>query len=188
MLILVPAILPAQTTWSYDQCVQYAKDHNISLQQARLSAESSLLNLESAQAQAQSRRASEASESGAYIMVKSEYKLVQIPVASILYVEGLKDYVKIYLEGQDKSVMTLMSMKQIEKRLPESKFLRVHRSYIVNTSKITVIERNRILFGKTAVPVSDSYKAAFSEYISGRLISNTKNDNDSAASSDSEEE
>ena len=83
MLILVPAVLPAQTTWSYDQCVQYAKDHNISLQQARLSAESSLLNLESAQAQ--SRRASEASESGAYIMVKSEYKLVQIPVASILY-------------------------------------------------------------------------------------------------------
>ena len=54
-----------------------------------------------------------------------------------------------------------MSMKQIEKRLPESKFLRVHRSYIVNTSKITVIKRNRILFGKTAVPVSDSYKAAF---------------------------
>lgn len=51
MLILVPAVLPAQTTWSYDQCVQYAKDHNISLQQARLSAESSLLNLESAQAQ-----------------------------------------------------------------------------------------------------------------------------------------
>ena len=135
-----------------------------------------------------SRRASEASESGAYIMVKSEYKLVQIPVASILYVEGLKDYVKIYLEGQDKSVMTLMSMKQIEKRLPESKFLRVHRSYIVNTTKITVIERNRILFGKTAVPVSDSYKAAFSEYISGRLISNTKNDGDTSASSDSEEE
>ncbi len=84
--------------------------------------------------------------------------------------------------------MTFMSMKQIEKRLPESKFLRVHRSYIVNTSKITVIERNRILFGKTAVPVSDSYKAAFSEYISGRLISNTKNDGDTSASSDSEEE
>lgn len=124
------------------------------------------------------RRAGEASEDGSYIMVKSEYKLVQIPVASILYVEGLKDYVKIYLEGQERSVMTLMSMKQIEKSLPESKFLRVHRSFIVNTSKITVIERNRILFGKTAVPVSDSYKAAFSDFIAGRLISTPKADPD----------
>jgi DNA-binding LytR/AlgR family response regulator len=134
-----------------------------------------------------SRRANEASENSAYIMVKSEYKLVQIPVSRILYVEGLKDYVKIYLEGQDKSVMTLMSMKQLEKKLPETKFLRVHRSFIVNTSKISVIERNRILFDKTYVPVSDSYKAAFSEFVSSRLISGAKAEADSSQDDSSEE-
>lgn len=123
-------------------------------------------------------RASEASAEGDYIMVKSEYKIVQIPIASILYVEGVKDYVKIYLEGQAKSIMTLMSMKNIESRLPESKFMRVHRSFIVNTTKIGVIERNRIVFGDKFIPISDSYKNAVNEYISTRLISNNRSDYD----------
>lgn len=123
-------------------------------------------------------RASEAEADGEYIVVKSEYKLVQIPVASILYVEGLKDYVKIYLDGQDKCIMTLMSMKAIERVLPESRFMRVHRSFIVNKSKITVIERNRIVFGKAYIPVSDTYRGAFNDYVSSRLVSNTRSDSD----------
>lgn len=105
-----------------------------------------------------------------YIIVKSEYKLVQIPVKDILYIEGLKDYVKIYTEGADKSIMTLISMKALEHSLPANKFMRVHRSYIVNLSKIKVIERNRIVFGKTFIPVSESYKQAFSDYISSRTL------------------
>lgn len=114
------------------------------------------------------RRANEKSATGDFLIVKSEYKLIQIPTASILYIEGLKDYVKIYVEGDNKSIMTLMSMKTLEQSLPQSKFLRVHRSFIVNTSKIKVIERNRIVFGSTYIPVSDSYRNAFAEFVASR--------------------
>lgn len=105
-----------------------------------------------------------------HIIVKSEYKLVQIRVKDILYIEGLKDYVKIYTEGSEKSIMTLISMKALEHSLPAKKFMRVHRSYIVNLSKIKVIERNRIVFDKTYIPVSESYKQAFADYISRRTL------------------
>lgn len=115
-------------------------------------------------------RAKEAVANDDYIIVKSEYKLVQIPLDKILYVEGLKDYVKFFVEGQEKCIMTLISMKVIDQTLPESKFIRVHRSFIVNKSKITIVERNRILFGKTAVPISESYRDSFNEFVNGRLI------------------
>lgn len=106
-----------------------------------------------------------------YIIVKSEYKLVQIPVADILYIEGLKDYVKIYTADSDRSIMTLMSMKTLEQHLPADRFMRVHRSFIVNTARIKVIERNRIVFGKNYIPVSESYKQAFSDFIAARSLS-----------------
>lgn len=99
------------------------------------------------------------------IIVKSEYKLVQIELRRILYVEGLKDYVKIYEEGEPKPILSLMSMKAMEELLPSQRFMRVHRSYIVQKDKIRVIDRGRIVFGKTYIPVSDSYKIAFQEYI-----------------------
>lgn len=105
-----------------------------------------------------------------YIIVKSEYKLMQIAVKDILYIEGLKDYVKIYTEGSDKSIMTLISMKALERSLPSQRFMRVHRSYIVNLSKIRVIERNRIVFGKAVIPISESYKQAFADYIAQRTL------------------
>lgn len=94
-------------------------------------------------------------KAGEYIIVKSEYKLVQVRIADILYIEGLKDYVKIYVEGSEKSIMTLLSMKALEQTLPSDLFMRVHRSYIVNLSRIKVIERNRIIFGRTQIPVSE---------------------------------
>lgn len=108
--------------------------------------------------------------SGRFIIVKSEYKLVQIAVDDILYIEGLKDYVKIYTDTLEKPVMTLLSMKAIENTLPVDRFMRVHRSYIVNTSKIRVIERNRIVFGRNYIPVSDSYKQVFADFISARTL------------------
>lgn len=107
-----------------------------------------------------------------YIIVKSEYKMIQIAVKDILYIEGLKDYVKIYIENQQHPVLSLMSMKTLEARLPQPTFMRVHRSFVVNTNKITLIERNRIVFGKQYIPISDSYKAAFSEYLSKRMLQN----------------
>lgn len=97
------------------------------------------------------------------IMVKSEYKLVQIELKNILYVEGLKDYIKIYEEGNEKPILSLMTMKAIEELLPSTQFIRVHRSYIVQKDKIRVIERGRILFGNTYIPVGDNYKQAFDE-------------------------
>lgn len=99
------------------------------------------------------------------IFVKSEYKQVQILLDSILYVEGLKDYVKIYTDDRQRPVLTLMSMKSLEEQLPSARFMRVHRSYIVNLAKIREVERGRIVFGDVLIPVGDSYKAAFQEWM-----------------------
>lgn len=113
-------------------------------------------------------------DSEEYIIVKSEYKLIQIAVSNILYIGGLKDYVKIYLEDSNSSIMSLMSLKTLEASLPQDRFMRVHRSFIVQTSKIKVIERNRIVFGKQYIPISDTYKDAFNEYVSNRTLSPIK--------------
>ena len=102
------------------------------------------------------------------IFVKSEYKLLQIRLDDIRYIEGLKDYVKIYTESRPRPVLSLMNMKAIEQMLPSSRFIRVHRSYIVAKNKIQEIERNRIVFGQTYIPVGDSYKQAFQDFINGK--------------------
>lgn len=102
------------------------------------------------------------------IFVKSGYKLVQIELKNILYVEGLKDYIKIYEENSPKPILSLMSMKAMEDLLPASRFMRVHRSYIVQKEKIRVVDRGRIVFGKTYIPISDSYKQAFQDYLNQR--------------------
>lgn len=102
------------------------------------------------------------------IFVKSEYKQVQVMLDNILYIEGLKDYIKIYEEGHEKPLLSLMSMKSMEEMLPSQRFMRVHRSYIVQKSKIRVVEHNRIVFGKTYIPVGDSYKDEFLNYLNER--------------------
>ena len=102
------------------------------------------------------------------IFVKTDYKIVQIRLDSILYLEGVKDYVRIHTD--DGAVMTLMSMKAMEDALPASRFIRVHRSFIVNLDRVTTIERNRIVFGKVYIPITDSYKDHFTEVISKRLL------------------
>lgn len=105
-----------------------------------------------------------------YIIVKSEYKLIQIATADILFIEGVKDYVKIYLDNGAKSIMTLMSMKTFDHYLSSDIFMRVHRSYIVNKTKIKVIERNRIVFGNHYIPISETYKQAFNDYVNSLTI------------------
>ncbi|MCR4765634.1 MAG: LytTR family DNA-binding domain-containing protein, partial [Bacteroidaceae bacterium] len=102
------------------------------------------------------------------IFVKSEYKLIQIELKNILYIEGLKDYVKIYEENAAKPIMSLMSMKAMEEMLPHDRFMRVHRSYIVQKEKIRIIEHNRIVFGNTYIPIGDSYKQAFQDFLDKR--------------------
>ncbi|OKZ38645.1 MAG: DNA-binding response regulator [Bacteroidales bacterium 43_8] len=101
-----------------------------------------------------------------YIFVKSDYKLKQIPLDKVLYIEGLKDYVKIYLEDEPHPILSLLSLKSLEEMLPDSRFIRVHRSFIVQGCKIKMIDRNRIVFGKEYIPISDTYKDSFAEFIS----------------------
>lgn len=104
-------------------------------------------------------------DTGRFLLVKSEYRLLRIPLAEINYIEGLKDYVKIYLEGETKAILSLMSIRSLEDTLPRQQFMRVHRSFIVNIDKVRVIERNCILMGGRALPVSDTYRKAFLEKI-----------------------
>lgn len=99
------------------------------------------------------------------LFVKSEYKMVRIDKEKILYIEGMSEYVCIYLEDRPKPVITLNSLQKLLSMLP-SNFMRVHRSYIVNLSKITEISRFRILFGKDVyIPVGENYKEQFMAYI-----------------------
>ncbi|MCD7848343.1 MAG: LytTR family DNA-binding domain-containing protein [Parabacteroides sp.] len=104
------------------------------------------------------------------IFIKTEYKLVQIELRKILYIEGLKDYIKIYIEDEAHPVLSLMSMKSLEEMLPADRFIRVHRSFIVQPEKIRVIERNRIVFGKEYIPISDNYKQKFMDFLAQRSL------------------
>jgi two-component system, LytTR family, response regulator len=105
----------------------------------------------------------------ASIFVKADYRLVKIEIAGILYIEGLKDYLKIYMEAQPQPIITHITMKVMEEMLPAAQFLRVHRSFIVQKSKIRIVEHNRIVFGKTYIPVSDSYKETFDQFIREKM-------------------
>ena len=92
----------------------------------------------------------------AFIFVKADYRLVRINLHDIYYVEGLKDYVKIYLD--EKPVVTQMSMKSLEEKLPQSEFIRVHRSFIVAFSKVESIHKNMLTIGRKEIPVSEPYR------------------------------
>jgi two-component system LytT family response regulator len=94
-----------------------------------------------------------------FIFVKADYKLVKINVDDILFIEGLKDYIKIFT--RQKLILTLMSMTAIEERLPSDEFFRVHRSYIISLSKIDSISRHRVIIGEKFIPVSVPYRERF---------------------------
>ncbi len=105
-----------------------------------------------------------------FIYVKSDYKLIQIRLDNVLYIEGLKDYVKIHLENESRPILSLVSMKAMEEKLPADRFLRVHRSFIVQKSKIQVIDKGRIVFGKECIPISDSYKQDIQNYVNEHSV------------------
>jgi DNA-binding LytR/AlgR family response regulator len=92
-----------------------------------------------------------------FMFVKSDYKLQRISLDDILYIEGLKDYVRFYLKNGEK-VMSLMSMKKLEEYLPKPEFLRTHRSYIVHMTETPLVDRFRIVFGENYIPISENYK------------------------------
>ncbi len=105
-----------------------------------------------------------------FIFVKADARLLRIEIRHILYAEGLKDYLKLYLDNDPKPIIVHMTMKNFESIVPKDKFLRVHKSFIVQTDHINIIERNRIVFGKTHIPISDSYKERFQQFMDGKIV------------------
>ena len=104
------------------------------------------------------------------LFVKSEYRMLRIRFNEIKYIEGMREYVRIHLTD-NKSVMTLLSMKALEERLPPNQFMRVHRSYIVNLNKVNIIERNRIVFDKDVyILVGMQYKETFQAWMEKNFI------------------
>ncbi len=91
-----------------------------------------------------------------FLFVKADYKLYKINLKDILYIEGLKDYIKIY--ASEKPVVTQMSMKALEEKLPARDFIRVHRSFIVAFHKIDFVQKHMLTIGKKEIPISEHYR------------------------------
>jgi DNA-binding LytR/AlgR family response regulator len=106
--------------------------------------------------------------SNGFIMVKVEYSTIRVNINDILFIEGLRDYVKIYSGG--KTILTKTTMKNIIEKLPSDRFLRVHKSYIVPIDKIDRIENNRIVIDKQRIPVGESFKIPFLKMVNKNLI------------------
>ena len=110
-------------------------------------------------------------ESGDSLFVKSDYRILRVPVNSIVYVESMSEYVRIFVDGQPKPIISLLSMKKVEEALPADNFMRVHRSYSVNLNKIKEVSKMRIIYdGDVYVPIGDMYKDVFFDYIDKRFV------------------
>ena len=105
-----------------------------------------------------------------FLFLKSDYKIKRINFQNILYIEGLKEYVKVYTMHSDKPILSLSSLKILEIKLPTDKFMRVHRSFIVNLEKIETIDRSRIVFDKKYIPIGDQYKDKFLEFLDKNFL------------------
>lgn len=101
------------------------------------------------------------------IFVKSDYQQVKVRLSDIQFIEALDDFIKIYLP--DKTLITLMTLKAIQQKLPEKEFVRIHRSYIVPLSKLEVISRAKVKIGDKEVPIGASYSDAFFALVNGKF-------------------
>ncbi len=104
------------------------------------------------------------------IFVKTEYRLQQIDLDNITFIEGLKDYVKIHLDDGSDPVLSLMRMKTLQEQLPQDRFVRVQKSFIVQIPKIEAIERSHIIIGKDRIPIGDTYQETLLTALSGSSI------------------
>ena len=104
------------------------------------------------------------------IFLKTEYRIVKVNISDIRYVEAMSEYLKVYLEGDAKPIVTLLSMKKMEERLPDN-FMRIHRSYIVNLNMIQEVNKNRIIMdADTYLPIGDMYKDTFQQYLDTKFL------------------
>ena len=104
------------------------------------------------------------------LFIKTDYKVVKIAISDIRYVEAMSEYLKIYLDRQPKPIITLLSMKKMEERLPDY-FMRIHRSYIINLKQIQEVNKNRVIMdSETYLPIGDNYKEAFNDYLNRKFL------------------
>ncbi len=104
------------------------------------------------------------------VFLKTDYRVVKVSIPDIRYIEGMSEYLKVWIEGEAKPIITLLSMKKMEERLPDY-FMRIHRSYIVNLNKIQEVNKNRIIMdAETYLPIGDIYKEAFQTYLDTKFL------------------
>lgn len=109
------------------------------------------------------------------LFVKSDYRMLRVPISSIKYIESMSEYVRIFVEDSPKPIVSLLSMKKIEENLPVGDFMRVHRSYLVNLNKVKEVSKMRLVYdGGVYVPIGEMYKDAFFEYIDKHFIGKSK--------------
>ena len=109
------------------------------------------------------------------LFVKSDYRMLRVPISSIKYIESMSEYVRIFVEDSPKPIVSLLSMKKIEESLPAGDFMRVHRSYLVNLNKVKEVSKMRLVYdGGVYVPIGEMYKDAFFEYIDKHFIGKSK--------------
>ncbi len=125
---------------------------------------------ESNNSSANTQTASPTPDSDDTIFLKTEYRIVKVAISDIRYVEAMSEYLKVYLENEQKPIITLLSMKKMEERLPEN-FMRIHRSYIINLKKIQEVNKNRIIMDdETYLPIGDMYKESFQAYLDTKFL------------------
>ena len=105
------------------------------------------------------------------IFIKTDYKIRPIKVADIRYAESMGEYLHIYVEREPKPIVTLLSMKKIEEKLPRDLFMRIHRSFIINLDKVYAISKMRVMMDEdTSISVGDVYKDRINAYIAEKSI------------------
>ena len=104
------------------------------------------------------------------LFLKTDYRIVKVNIPDIRYVEGMSEYLKVWLDSERKPIITLLSMKKMEERLP-GYFMRIHRSYIINLDKIQEVNKNRVIMdAETFLPIGDMYKEAFLAYLDTKFL------------------
>ena len=104
------------------------------------------------------------------LFLKTDYRIIKVCISDIVYIEGMSEYLKVWIEGEPKPIITLLSMKKIEERLPDY-FMRIHRSYIINLTKIQEVNKNRVIMGPDVyLPVGDLYKEGFQSYLNTKFL------------------
>lgn len=104
-----------------------------------------------------------------YFFVNADYKLIKVEFTDIIWIEALKDYLKIHLHSNKNPLVTRMSMKSIEDQLPQSQFIRIHKSYIISKSAITAVKKTSVFIGDLELPVGELYRDAVSGFIGGKI-------------------